>query len=249
MKARTILIVAVLTPLLVGCATKRDLQELRAEVSEVREAQERKAAEAQVRDREILAAIEANDRRLRGDLSNQFLELERQLVQIQELTGQGQQRISELRQQLAERGGATLAPRAGVPGAGPGGRGENGSAEELFETSLTTLRRGSLATARAGFQDLLETYPDHHLAADAQFYIAESYAEAGDAERALEAYARVVDDYPDSPRIPTAFYRAGLIELELGNRADAEALFRQVVSGYPDSPEATLAADRLNGRQ
>ncbi len=247
MKARNLLIVAVLTPLLVGCATKRDLQELRAEVSEMREAQEQQAAASQVRTREILEAIETNDRRLRGDLSNQFMEVEQQLVQIQELTGQGQQRISELRQQMAERGGATLAPRAGGPGAAA--RGADGTAEELFETSLTTLRRGSLATARAGFQDLLETYPNHRLAADAQFYIAESYAEAGDAERALDAYARVVDDYPDSPRIPTAFYRAGLIELELGNREDAEALFRQVVSGYPDSPEASLAEDRLDGRQ
>lgn len=249
MTIRDSLVVAVLIPLVASCATKRDLQDLRGEMQEQRASQEMVLEEIREQSERTLETLRSQDTRLRGDLANQFREVEQQLVQVLELTGVGQQRISDLRQQLAERGPILSSgdPREdGEDDAASPPVPSDASADELYETSLSTLRRGSLATARAGFQEFLQRFPDHRLAADAQFYIGESHAESGNAEPALDAYARVLELYPDSERVPAALYRAGLIELELGNQEDARALFRQVVSGFPDSDEAILAQERLD---
>lgn len=228
-----------MTAVLGGCATKRDLRDLRVEVDSLRVSQEAMLRQIQEQNAAILDSIGSQGVRLRGDLGNQLLQMERQLVQIQELTGQGQQQLREVRERIETRGET---PGAGGETLSPGAA---GSADELYETSLAALRRGSLSTARAGFQEFLSQHPRHPQAAEAQFFIGESYAEGGEPGRALEAYGRVLELYPTSTRAPTALYRAGMIELERGNRDQARNFFNQVVTAYPRSPEVALAREQL----
>ncbi|MCA0376422.1 MAG: tol-pal system protein YbgF [Gemmatimonadetes bacterium] len=116
---------------------------------------------------------------------------------------------------------------------------------QLYTAGLDLLRRGSTATARATFQELLLTYPQFDLAADAQFYIAESLEREKNTAAAETAYAAVVATYPTANIAPRALYRRGLMVLEKGNTAQAKQLLEQVIAKYPRSDEATLAADRL----
>ncbi len=231
--------------LLAGCATKRDLRDLRTEVETLRASQEALVREIQRQNAMLLDSVTSQNVRMRGDLRNQLVQMERQLVQIQELTGQGQRRLAELREQIRAREEAqTAIVPAGANGSGSAAP-PTVSAEELYNTSIAALRRGSHTTARAGFEELLRAYPQHALAAEAQFHIAESYAEAKDLPRAIEAYGRVLERYPQSPRAPVALYRAGVLELERGNRDAARTMFNQVVTAYPRSAEAALAREQL----
>lgn len=237
-----------LVPLLGACATKRDVKDLRDEMAAMRMAQDSVLREIQRQNRAMLDSIAGQNARLRGDISNRFLQVDRQLVQIQELTGQGQQRLAELREQINSqaREAARQAEAApGDPGAAPSG-GSDASADELYNTSLASLRRGSLQTARAGFQEFLRAYPQHRLAPDALFYVGETYNEGKDVEQALQAYAQVVQRYPASSKAPTALYRAGTVEAQRGKRAEARTLFNRVVQQYPRAPEAALAKDQLS---
>lgn len=233
-----LLAAAVLLPLLAGCATKRDLRDLRIEMDSLRMAQAEMLQQIQRQNQQILDSLVAQNTRLRGDVSNRFTEIDRQLVQIQELTGQSQRRLSELRQQIERREEASFGPQAaaGAPAAGP---------DEMYNAALAALRRGSHSTARAGFEEFLRHYAQHPLAADAQFHLGESFQEGGEPVRALEAYGRVLELHPNSPRAPTALYRAGLIELQRNNRDRARTMFNQVVTAYPNSPEAALAREQL----
>src|SRR5882724_8649078 len=54
---------------------------------------------------------------LKGDIASDLYNIQQQLVQLQELTGQSQQRLSELRTQLEARGAEieTTAPPGGAP--------------------------------------------------------------------------------------------------------------------------------------
>ncbi|HEX2090939.1 MAG TPA: tol-pal system protein YbgF [Longimicrobiaceae bacterium] len=238
-----------LLPLLGGCATKRDLRDLRTEIQVMREAQDSALREIQRQNREMLDSLASQELRTRGDLANRLLQIERQVVQVQELTGQGQQRLNELREQLNARqqelARQAEAQAATNPDTAGGASSDNPGADELFNTSMASMRRRSFQTARAGFQEFLRLYPRHRLAPDALFYVAETYNETGDDEQALQAYARVVQLHPTSPRAPTALYRAGLIEVERGNRTQARALFDRVVRSYAQSPEAVLARDQI----
>lgn len=226
--------------LLSGCATKRDLRTLTLAVDSMRTSQEASMRAMQQQNQALRDSVNAQNLRLRGDLMNQMLRMEQQLVQIQELTGQGAQQLATLREQVRVREEAlrTQEQEGAAPVSGA-------NAQELYDASLASLKRGSYSTARAGFEELVRSFPKHALAADAQFQIGESYAAQKDTPRALEAYARVLELFPASPRAASALYRSAVLELERGNRDRARTLFTQVTTAYPRSPEAAQAKDQL----
>jgi tol-pal system protein YbgF len=230
-----------LLPLLGACATKRDLRDLRTEVQALQSSNQELLTDVQRQNAQALDSLTAQLIRMRGDFTAQNYQMEQLLVQVMELTGQSQARLNELREQLRQRGEALgNGGSATGPAAAPAG-----NPDELFNAALASLRRGSFSTARAGFEEFLRSHPRHANAADAQFYIGETFYEARDFERAWAAYGRVLELYPASPRASTALYKAALISLEQGNRDRARVMFNQVVSAYPRSEEAPLARQQL----
>jgi tol-pal system protein YbgF len=190
-----------------------------------------------------LGATRQAMRTLRGDVQNDLYGVQQQLVQLGELTGQSQRRLSELRAQLERRGeeiaqaqaaGDTTA--AAVP-AGP-------SAEQIYETSLGQLRLGSAGTARSGFAELLRAHPTSERVPDALYYIGQSF-ETENADSALAYYDQVVRNHPESPRSASALYHVGLIRERANRNAEARQAYQRVVDSYPNSDEAALARDRL----
>ncbi len=247
-------------PLLGGClATQRDIQELRTQMRQDRASQEELLRDVLRRNQALLDSLTDQNVRLRGDVSTRLVAIERQLVQIQELTGQGQQQLTQLRQQIATReeearrarAAAAEAARNAPPAAAPDSAadapagGGDGNAQEMYDAALGALRRGSVNAARAGFEEFLRAAPGHPRAADAQFNIGEAYAGGRNLERAIEAYGRVVDTYPTSPRAPAALLRIGRIEAGRGNRTQARARFNRIIADYPRSPEAADASREL----
>jgi tol-pal system protein YbgF len=248
-------------PLLGGClATQRDIQDLRAQMQRDQASQEQLLREVLRRNQALLDSLTDQNVRLRGDVSTRLVAIERQLVQIQELTGQGQQQLSQLRQQIATReeearrarDAAAEAARNAPPPApadpaddAPAGGAGDPAAQEMYDAALGALRRGSVNAARAGFEEFLRAAPGHPRAADAQYNIGEAYAGGRNLERAIEAYGRVVDTYPTSPRAPAALLRIGRIEAGRGNRTQARARFNRIIADYPRSPEAADARREL----
>jgi tol-pal system protein YbgF len=192
--------------------------------------------------RQALRAVES---KLSGDLT----EVQRQLLQIQELTGQSQKRLSDLKAQLdarAEQQEAVppatpnpAAPDSGTP-AGP----PTVSADNMFQTALRQLNRGSLVTARQGFLDFLQSYPNHSQVPDAIYFIGETYAVAAP-DSAVARYTEVVTRFPQSSRAPTSLYKIGLLAERRNDLTTARATFQRVIQQYPRSEEAELARGRL----
>ncbi|MFQ5689293.1 MAG: tol-pal system protein YbgF [Gemmatimonadota bacterium] len=243
----------------VGCATKSDVKSLETEMrSEMRKlGAAQKALVDEVRS--AFDSLGRQERRAvtgRGETQRQFDDFRELLNQLLELTGQNNRLLSELRDRAA-RGSVAAGPEAG-PGASAAGEAltptgaEPGAAEgtkdearTFYEAAQQQFRRGAYETARGGFEDFLENYPGHPLAPDAQYFLAETYAQAGEQDRAVGEYEKVWELYPDSRRAPTALYKRGMIELERGNVSDARGFFQRVQLGYPNSPEAALAEDQL----
>jgi TolA-binding protein len=200
MRARVILSAACALAL-AGCATKRDIRDLRTDMMAMRSAQEASLQAIQRQNQLLLDSLSSASLRTRGDIANQLVAMERQLVQIQQLTGQGQQRLAELREQINARAEA-IATQPAQPSQAR--ETPPPAAQELFDASLASLRRGSFSTARVGFEEFLRLYPQHALAPDAHFHIGEAYAGSKDVPRAVEAYGRVIDQYPNHPRAAAA---------------------------------------------
>ena len=244
---------------LAGCVSKGDVQLVQGEVALLRaETLRRDSLRAsQLADviqiqRQIidsLAASRAAVGQLKGALSSDLYNIQQQLVQLQELTGQSQQRLSELRTQLEARRPdteSTASPTGPTPddSAHPMPGGSSASADQMYEASLAQLRRGSTSTARLGLREMLRSYPTSARAPDALYFIGQSYA-AENPDSAAAYYSQVVDKYATSARAPSALYNLGLLAERRKDSAKAKDAYQRVVQKYPQSDEAALARDRL----
>src|SRR6267154_40279 len=240
--------------LVAGCALKGDVRKVELQVealqadlarSDAARAAERDTILAAVRLlQQALATQQAYLVQMRGDMRTELLAVQQQLTNLQELAGVSQQKITELRTRIESRaqqpdpgatGGAPVGPSGNPAGPGP---------DQMYDASLQQYRRGSLATARLGFRELLRVFPAHERAPDALFYVGESFG-GESADSAAAVYQQVVKTFPNSSRAPSALYKLGLLAEQRGDKAAARTYYARVIAGYPRSDEANLARDKL----
>jgi tol-pal system protein YbgF len=297
MKPARALTAAALVPALAGCfATKRDVQDLRAQMENDRAEQNRQIQMLVQRTEALLDSLSGQNARLRADVANRLLGIDRQLVQIQALSGQSQQQIRDLQHQIEQRAeearqaqaaadsiaaapaddtpsrpaatddrtsadrstsdrgttdrtatrpsSTTTTPPAPRPGSPTRRAADDGvTPDDAYQAAMGAYQRGSLTTARGGFQEFLSIAPNDRRAPDAQFYVGETYTRDPDA--AIAAYQRVVDRWPQSSRAPTALLRIAKLEIARGDRTQARAHLNQVLRSYPRSDEADEARTQL----
>ena len=232
-----------------GCALKSDVARLEQQVAtlEAQSVRQDSARAAQLNEiinlqQDILDSLAAGQRALfalKGDIDGDLYSIQQQLVQVQALTGQSQQRLTDLNAQLDVRGGQ-IAVEDSLIASGP----TDPSVDQIYEASLAQLRRGSIATARLGFLELLRLYPTSNRAPDAVYFIGESYATTNP-DSAAVYYQRVVDESPGASRVPTTLYKLGLLAEARGDTAAARSAYDRVVQEFPSSDAAELARDRL----
>jgi tol-pal system protein YbgF len=233
-----------------GCVTKGDIQQVQDDVAllkaesarrdSARAAQLGQVIQAQQRVLDSLTTSRKAVSQLRGDLASDLYNIQQQLVQLQELTGQSQQRLSELRTQLEARGEQIS---SNVPGDTPTPT-TSASADQMYEASLAQLRRGSTSTARQGLREMLRTHPTSERAGDALYFIGQSFA-AESPDSAAFYYDQVVQKHPTSSRAASALYNLGLVAERRKESRKAREAYQRVVQKYPQSDEAALARDRL----
>jgi tol-pal system protein YbgF len=241
-----------------GClATKADVRLLQDEIRAMRtaSAQADTARRAQsdsliasaTRTTDSLRALSARVGRFQADVNGELYAFGRQLITIQELSGQSQNQIQRLRADLESR--STMpAPAPAASDSAPaasGGAPALPGPNALYQAAKDQLDRGSPGAARAALDELLRAYPTAEIAPTAQFFVGETYAQESMRAEADSVYQLVVRRYPKSDRAPTALYKQALSQRAQGRTATARALFDRLVREYPRSDEATLAREQL----
>ncbi len=196
-------------------------------------------------------AANATVMRLRGDVREDLQAIRQQLIMIQELTGQSQRRIQELRAEMEARAAELAAPTPGdTTGrpAPPAGAPPALGPAQLFQMGEDQLRRGSVSSARMAFLELLDKHPTSDLAPDALYSIAATWADEGNGVAADSVYALVVQRYPRSPMAPNALLKRATAFRSIGQTQQARAIYQQIVDRYPRSDAALLAQEFLRGQ-
>lgn len=169
------------------------------------------------------------------------------------------QEMEALRMSLPQPG-ATMAPPASGGGDAPQASTTPGAAapppvagqtpQRLWDQTWSDYSMGQYPLAVQGFESFLKYYPKNDLADDAQFYIGESYFNAGQFSEASTAYGRVIANYPGGNMVPNAYYKRGMaLESIAGQTDTAKQSYETVLKEFPDSQAAILARqalDRLN---
>lgn len=140
----------------------------------------------------------------------------------------------------------SMAPPLGVDSVGGGVTQVSPPEEkEAYETAFEALKQGRYAEASQLFSAFLQQYPDGELAANATYWLGESYYVTQNYELALETFQSLLSRFPDSRKAPDTLLKVGYCQYELGDASRAAATLNEVVNRYPDTPVARLAQGRL----
>jgi len=222
-------------------ATRQDLEVLQQDLRLVRSEAARDDSIRAVQIQRLADSVTALNRRMvefRAETRGRLSTVDEQLLRTQELAGQSQSRVQEMRAVLEQARPAATDTAGGRPGP-----------NQLYQLGRDQFMRGSNSAARTAFQELLTAHPQSDVAGDAQFYVGETFSAEGNNAAADSVYAIVVAQYPNAQRAATALYKRGVIAQQAGRNADARRHFNAVVSRFPNSDEAALARDRLSARR
>jgi tol-pal system protein YbgF len=122
---------------------------------------------------------------------------------------------------------------------------DHAAIQRAYEVAYGNYRRGDYAGALRGFENFLKSYPKHALAANAQYWIGESYLQMRDYRAAIEAERRLLGTFPESAKSADALLIIGTAESNLGDNAAARKTLEELIAKYPASESADKAKSRL----
>ncbi|HUX74997.1 MAG TPA: tol-pal system protein YbgF [Steroidobacteraceae bacterium] len=124
-----------------------------------------------------------------------------------------------------------------------------GDDQAHYEAAFTLLRKAEYDQAIGAFKGFLSAYPQSQYAANAQYWLGETYYVKGRTADALQAFQAVVDDYGQSRKLPDALLKVGYCDDDLKQWDKAKQVLGEVAAKYPDTPAGHLAVQRLKKMQ
>jgi tol-pal system protein YbgF len=137
---------------------------------------------------------------------------------------------------------ATAAPPPSTPPPSTAGLSPN----RMLESAKSDYFAGQFTLALSGFDALLRTFPRTESAAEAQFYIGETYYAQNKWREAIDAYGLVLQNYRTSSVAPDAYYKRGRAYEQTGQVDAARAAWEAVLKSFPESDAARLARQALD---
>ncbi|MCG6975006.1 MAG: tol-pal system protein YbgF [Acidiferrobacterales bacterium] len=192
-----------------------------------------------------LEALQAEVRELRNQTEVQENEIRQLQSRVQDLTQDLDRRVRTL-----ERGGGTASrpanqsaasPAATPPVAAP----TSGQEQQEYEAAFQLMKEGDYTGASRSFRAFITRYPGSPLAANAQYWIAESNYFVRNFNLALKEFLKVEELYPNSRKLSDALLKIGYTYYELGEWTKSRQYLQKVIDRYPNSRNARSASSRL----
>jgi tol-pal system protein YbgF len=143
--------------------------------------------------------------------------------------GQGPMDLSSVGRPVPEGALPPTAPR----GASVAATGQAGTPRELYDVAYAHVLRKEYERAEMSFREFLQSYPRDRLAADATFWLGESYFQRKRYREAAEQFLKISRDYPKAGKGADSLLKLGMSLNGLGARDQACATFAKVGVDYP----------------
>jgi tol-pal system protein YbgF len=136
-------------------------------------------------------------------------------------------------------------PPAPTPRKKSGLSADDRNAASLYKTATEHRKNGRFEDAIGIYTRLVENFPNHGLADNAVYWIAECYYVRGLWQKALQTFQLVIANYPLGNKAPDAMFKLGLCYHQMRDYSQAREVWEQLRDMFPGSPAAQLAAARL----
>ncbi|MCJ7614984.1 MAG: tol-pal system protein YbgF [Desulfobacterales bacterium] len=211
-------------------------QALRNQSAELHAMHDQLKAEIQL----INGRIDETDYLLKQKLSDSDKITENRFEKIEETVGLNKNRITRLEQYLNFESDENDLKIKSKPQSS-----QELSENELYTVSKKAFDAGDFETARKGFKNLINKFPDSAHADNAQFWIGEIYYSEKWYEKAILEYQKVIEKYPKGNKVPASLLKQGFAFLNLGDKANARLILQELVKKYSKANEAKIATKKL----
>lgn len=126
-------------------------------------------------------------------------------------------------------GGASIPPAVG-----------EGDPASLYEGAFSQLKNGGYVKAQKDFEGFLKSYPDHPLAANATYWLAECHYAQGQYDKAARIFAESYKKYPKGPKVADSLLKMGMSLGGLGKTKEACVTLQQLKKEFPSGQTTAL---------
>mgnify|MGYP001398951358 CR=1 FL=1 len=159
--------------------------------------------------------------RYREDADRRIIALEERILKQQVLLDSLSKKMDELAK--AEKEDAPTAP------------------DSLYLKGLDSLKTGNVVAAREQFTKFLEQNPNHELAANAHYWIGETYYSEKNYEPAILSYQEVIKNFPGKEKVIAAMLKQAMAFNAIKDAKSAKFVLKKLIEGFPKSEEAKKA--------
>lgn len=114
------------------------------------------------------------------------------------------------------------------------------SAAQAYDQAFADLQSGNAAAAQQAFTNFLTTYPTHPLAANAQYWLGESYFAQNNFAAAAKTFAKAFQEHPQGQKAPDALLKLSLTLDKMNKKDDACLTLGELAKRFPSGPAAVL---------
>ena len=117
----------------------------------------------------------------------------------------------------------------------------------LYDDAFNDIRDAKYDSAAVKFQQFMDKYSTHPLAANAQYWLAETYYVKQDYHQAAKLFAQDYQDYPQGSKASASLLKLGLSLSKLGKKDDACLSLKQLKKEFPgdETPEIRRADQEI----
>jgi tol-pal system protein YbgF len=119
--------------------------------------------------------------------------------------------------------------------------------DTLYHEGLGSYKSGDFQKARELFTRFIDQFPTHEMAANARYWLGETYYSEKKYDQAILEFQEVIKNFPGKEKVPAAMLKQGMAFKELGDVKNARYLYKKLVEDFPATEEAKAAKVKLKG--
>jgi len=111
-----------------------------------------------------------------------------------------------------------------------------GTPTQKYDYAFGMLKKADFDRSAEAFGKFIQEYPDHELASNAQYWLAESYYAQENFTKAAVNFLKGYQNYPKSGKAPDSLLKLALSLSKLGSIGEACTTLSKLASEYPNAP-------------
>lgn len=241
-----IAIILLFIPLVfLGCATRRQVQELKIEVRSMSDDLARIRQDNARLDSLFRSNVEQS-RKLNADFAAYVSRLDERMQMVEARLEDAITLINRATGAIESRSpGSSLPSGADTAGADSTRISGRVDCQKIYNAAYFDVVRQNYDLAVSGFENYLEECPKTALADNAQYWIGECYYLQKKYELAEKAFRKMIDKYPSSERQASARLKMAKSMYNQRLKTKAKGIFEEIIKSYPGTEEAQEAAQML----